>query len=68
MYEGPSIKKDNKRWYSVSSFSSDKPHQVAVKEVDGKVCCECEGWRAQKFCAHAVAVSQHIGMLSSYLD
>jgi hypothetical protein len=68
VYEGPSMKKENKRWYSVGSFSSDKPHQVAVKEVDGEVCCDCEGWRAQKFCAHAVAVSQYIGMLSSYLD
>ena len=36
--------------------------------MDGEVCCDCEGWRAHKFFAHAVAVSQHIGMLSSYLD
>ena len=68
VYEGPSMKKDKKRWYSVSRFSSGKPHQVAVKEEDGEVCCDCEGWHAQKFCAHAVAVSQHIRMLSSYLD
>lgn len=56
------------QWFSVSSFSSDKPHQVAVKGTNGGVCCNCEGWKAHKCCAHAVAVVQKKGMLSNYLD
>ena len=56
------------QWFSVGSFSADRPHQVAVKGVAGEVTCDCEGWRAQKCCAHALAVSQEKGMLSKYLD
>lgn len=56
------------QWFSVESFSSDKPHHVAVKGANGEVCCDCEGWKAQKCCAHAVSVAQKKGMLSNYLD
>lgn len=52
----------------MGSFSANRPHQVAVKGVAGEVTCDCEGWRAQKCCAHALAVSQEKGMLSKYLD
>lgn len=38
------------QWFSVGSFSADRPHQVAVKGVAGEVTCACEGWRAQKCC------------------
>ena len=55
-------------WFSVGSFSADRPHQVAIKGVTGEMTCDCEGWRAQKCCAHALAVSQRKGMLGKYLD
>lgn len=42
-------------------FSADRPHQAAVKGVPGEVTSDCEGWRAQKYCAHAVALSQQKG-------
>jgi hypothetical protein len=43
VHEEPSASKGDMQWYSVGSFSSDKPHQVAVKE-GGEVSCDCEGW------------------------
>ena len=52
----------------MGTFSVDRPHQVAVKGVAGEVTCDCEGWRAQKFCAQALAVSHQKGMLTKYLD
>ena len=66
VFQGPL--KGTTQWFSVGSFSADRPHQVAVKGVAGEVTCDCEGWRAQKCCAHALAVSQQKGMLSKYLD
>lgn len=52
----------------MGGFSADRTHQVAFKGIAGEVTCDCEGWRAQKCCAHALAVSQQKGMLSKYLD
>ena len=66
VFQGPL--KGTTQWFSVGSFSADRAHQVAVKGVAGEVTCDCEGWRAQKCCAHALAVSQQKGMLSKYLD
>lgn len=66
VFEGPL--KGTTHWFSVGSFSAERPHQVAVKGVAGEVSCDREGWRAQKCCAHAVAVSQQKGMLTKYLD
>lgn len=66
VYEGPSS--TSVKWFSVGSFSSDKPHQVAAKGANGEITCDCEGWKAHKCCAHAVAVSQKKGMISEYLD
>lgn len=60
--------KGTTNWFSVGSFSAERPHQAAVKGVAGEASCDCEGWRAQKCCAHALAVSQQKGMLTKYLD
>ena len=64
VFQGPL--KGTTQWFLVGSFSADRPHQVAVKGIAGEVTCDCEGWRAQKCCAHALAVSQQKGMLSKY--
>ena len=66
VFEGPF--KGAPHWFSVGSFSADRPHQVAIKRSTGEVSCDCEGWRPQKCCAHALAVSQRKGMLGKYLD
>ena len=33
--------KGTTQWFSVGSFSADRPHQVAVKGVAGEVTCDC---------------------------
>ena len=54
--------------FMVKSDSNMEPHHITIAKSGKVTCNDCPVWKAQKICAHSLAVAEKIGKMASYLD
>ena len=52
----------------VESDSKMEPHYVTIAKSGKITCNDCPMWKAQKICAHSLAVAEKSGMTASFLN
>ena len=54
--------------FLVESDSKMEPHYVTIAKSGKITCTDCRMWKAQKICAHSLAVAEKCGMTASFLN
>ena len=53
--------------FMVESDSKMEPHYITIAKSGKITCNDCPMWKAQKICAHSLAVAEKNGITESYL-